>query len=184
MRRVIFQMMLSLDGFYEGPHQEIDWHVVDAEYNDYAIDLLNDVEALIFGRVTYRLMANYWPTAEALKDDQVVAERMNSLPKFVFSKTLEKAEWSNTILVKGNTADELLKIKQEPGKDMVIFGSSDLAVTLAQHGLIDEFRLIYAPILLGHGKTVFTGIENRLFLKLFRIKTLQSGVVILYYTPA
>src|SRR6185295_1195127 len=115
MRKVIFQMMISLDGFFEGPNREIDWHNVDEEFNEYAIDLLDNVDVLLFGRVTYELMANYWPTLSATTDDPIVASKMNSLPKIVFSRTLEKADWNNTRLVKENIAEEVSKLKQQPG---------------------------------------------------------------------
>jgi dihydrofolate reductase len=90
MRKIIFQVMVSLDGFFEGLNREIDWHNVDGEFNDYAIDLLNNVDTLLFGRVTYQLMAGYWPTTTAITNDPIVADKMNSLSKIVFSKTLQR----------------------------------------------------------------------------------------------
>ena len=174
-------MLISLDGYYEGPNKEIDWHNVDDEFNDVAIDLLNNVDLLLFGRVTYELMASYWPTENALKNDPIVAGKMNALPKIVFSRTLEKAEWNNTKLVKDNIAEEISRLKQKQGKDMVIFGSSDLALTLIQHGLIDEYRILLNPIVLGSGKPLFKGIKDRLKLKLLKAKTFRSGNVMLYY---
>jgi dihydrofolate reductase len=90
MRKVISQMMVTLDGFIEGPNQEIDWHIVDKEFNNYAIDLLNNVDALLFGRNTYELMARYWPTEQAITENPVVAQKMNSLSKIIFSTTLDK----------------------------------------------------------------------------------------------
>jgi dihydrofolate reductase len=183
MRKVIFQMMVTLDGFFEGPMKEIDWHVVDEEFNEYAIDLLNNVDALLFGRVTYELMASYWPTPEAIANDPIVADKMDNLPKIVFSKTLERVDWKNTRLVKEHAAEEISKLKQQPGKDLVIFGSSDLALTLVKHHLVDEFRIMVNPVLIGDGKPLFTGIQSRLYLKLLKTRTLNSGVVILYYAP-
>ncbi len=183
MRKVIFAMLTSLDGFFEGPNREIDWHNVDKEFNEYAIDFLNSVDALLFGRVTYQLMASYWPTATAIENDPMVADKMNSLPKIVFSRTLDKVEWRNTRLVKENIAEEVSKLKQQPGKDLAIFGSSDLALTSIQHGLIDEYRIMVNPVVLGNGKSLFKGIRERLNLKLLKTQTFASGNVLLYYQP-
>ena len=106
MRKLFVFNLVTLDGYFEGPNREIDWHNVDAEFNEYAIDMLNSVDALIFGRVTYELMASYWPTPDVIKNDPIVAEKMNTLPKIVFSRTLEKVEWNNTRLVKANIEEE------------------------------------------------------------------------------
>ena len=183
MRKMIFFMLTTLDGFYEGPNKEIDWHNVDEEFNEFAIEQLNSVDVLLFGRVTYELMASYWPTPAATTNDPIVADKMNSLPKIVFSKTLSSVEWQNTRLVKENIAEEISKLKQQPGKDLIIFGSSDLAVTLIQHGLIDEYRIMVNPVVLGNGKSLFKGINHKLNLKLLKTKTFRSGNVLLYYQP-
>lgn len=176
-------MLITLDGFFEGPNRELDWHNVDDKFNEYAIGLLNNVDVLLFGRVTYQLMAGYWPTPAATANDPVIADRMNNLPKIVFSRTLEKAEWQNTRLIKGNIAEEISKLKQQPGKDMAMFGSSDLALTFIQLGLIDEYRIIVNPVVLGNGKHLFKGIKDRLNLKLIKTKTFSSGNVLLCYEP-
>jgi dihydrofolate reductase len=183
MRKMIFFMLTTLDGFYEGPNKEIDWHNVDEEFNEFAINQLNSVDVLLFGRVTYELMASYWPTPAATTNDPIVADKMNSLPKIVFSKTLASVEWQNTRLVKENIAEELAKLKQQPGKDLIIFGSSDLAVTFIQHGLIDEYRIMVNPVVLGNGKPLFKGIKDKLNLKLLGTKLFGSGNVLLYYQP-
>lgn len=184
MRKVIFFMLTTLDGFYEGPNGEIDWHSVDEEFNQFAIDQLNSVDVLLFGRVTYALMASYWPTPAATTNDPIVADKMNHLPKIVFSKTLSAVDWENTRLVKENAAEEILKLKRQPGKDLIIFGSSDLAVTLIRQGLIDEYRIMLNPVVLGDGKPLFKGIKDKLNLQLVKIKTFGSGNVLLCYQPA
>jgi dihydrofolate reductase len=183
MRKVLFQMLISLDGYFEGPDREIDWHNVDSEFNDYAINNLNNAGILLFGRITYELMAGYWPTEHATTDDPVVAGKMNSLPKIVFSKTRSSVEWNNTTLVKDNFLEEVLKLKQQQGKDMVIFGSSDLAVTFMEHDLIDEFQIFITPVILGKGKPLFSGIKDRYKLKLLSTRTFGSGNVLLCYQP-
>ncbi len=176
-------MMVSLDGYYEGPNHNIDWHHVGDEFNDYAIQQLDEVGALLFGRVTYQMMASYWPTQSAIADDPIVAGKMNSLPKIVFSKTLDKVEWSNSRLVKDNIAEEIRKLKQQPGKDLAVFGSSDLAASLLEMGLLDELRIMVNPVLLGDGKPLFKGLNQKAELKLTRTKSFRSGNVLLYYEP-
>ena len=183
MRKVFLFNMTTLDGFFEGPDQDISWHNVDDEFNEFAIEQLNEIGTLLFGRVTYQGMESYWPTEMAINDDPIVAELMNSLPKIVFSKTLDKAEWNNSRLVKENVADEVLKLKAQPGKDIAIFGSSDLAVTLAESGLIDEYRIIVNPVFLGHGTPLLKGIQDKINLKLLEAKAFKSGNVMLYYAP-
>jgi dihydrofolate reductase len=183
MRKVVFFMLTTLDGFFEGPDREIDWHNVDQEFNDFAIDQLNSVDVLLFGRVTYQLMAGYWPTPAAKADDPIVAKKMNTSPKIVFSKTLSRVDWQNTRLVKENFVEEILKLKGQPGKDMIIFGSSDLAITFIGHGLIDEYRIMINPVALGGGKSIFKGIQEKLDLTLLKTRTFKSGNVLLYYEP-
>src|SRR6266496_5967963 len=118
MRKVFLFNMVSLDGFFEGPNRDISWHNVDEEFNEFAINQLNEVDTLLFGRVTYEGMASYWPTEFAISNDPIVAGLMNSLPKIVFSTTLDKAEWNNTRLVNDNAAEEVSKLKGRPGKDI------------------------------------------------------------------
>jgi dihydrofolate reductase len=157
---------------------------MDAEFNEYAVDMLDSVDTLLFGRVTYELMANYWPTPVAKKDDPIVAEKMNTLPKIVFSRTLDKAEWQNTRLVKDNIEEEIKKMKKQPGKDMAILGSGSIVSGLAPLGLIDEYRIMVNPVVLGSGTSLFKGIKDRLDMKLLRTRTFRSGNVLLYYEPA
>lgn len=183
MRKLIFFMLTSLDGYFEAPGSDISWHNIDEEFNDFAIEQLDSAGGLLFGRVTYEMMAGYWPTPEALADDPVVAGRMNSLPKVVFSKTLPAAGWQNTRLVQDNFLAEVTQLKQQPGKDLFIFGSSDLAVSLMQYNLIDEFRIMVNPIVLGGGKSLFQGIQNKFGLNLLRTRQFKSGNVLLYYAP-
>jgi dihydrofolate reductase len=184
MRKLFVFNLVSLDGFFEGPKRDISWHNVDAEFNEYAVELLNSVDALLFGRVTYELMASYWPTPDVMKNDPIVAERMNNLPKIVFSRTLDTVEWRNTRLVKDKIEEEIKKIKQQQGKDMALLGSGSITSEIAQLGLIDEYRIMVNPVVLGQGKPLFTGIKERLNLKLLKTRTFRSGNVLLYYEPA
>ena len=168
---------------YEGPGHAIDWHNVDVEFNEFAIAQLDLVDMLLFGRVTYEMMAAFWPTDAAMKDDPVTAAAMNRLPKIVFSRTLSSAAWQNTRLVKDNVAEEVTMLKEQAGKDLIIFGSSDLSVSLIQAGLIDEFRIMVNPVALGNGKALFKGLPGRLNLELIKTRTFKSGNVLLFYRP-
>jgi dihydrofolate reductase len=183
MRKIIFQNMVSLDGYFEGPNHELDWHRVDGEFNDYAAGLLDSVDTLIFGRVTYQLMAGYWPSPDALADDPVIAAKMNSLQKVIFSRTLKTAAWSNTRLATDDPATEIRRLKQQPGRDMAIFGSSDLTVSLMDAHLLDEYRIFINPVFLGSGKTLLHGLHERLNLHLLWSRTFKSGLVLLCYEP-
>jgi len=183
MRQLILQMMISVDGYFEGPNRELDWHNVDAEFNDMAISFLDTVDTLLFGRVTYELMASYWPSEDAGTDDPIVAGKMNSLRKVVVSRKLKSVDWENSQLLKGDIAEELRKLKQQPGKNIAIFGSSDLARVLMQHGLIDEYRIIVSPVILGAGKSLFNGLNFRQKLKLVGSKAFRSGNLLLSYQP-
>ena len=184
MRKVIFFMLTSVDGFFEGAGHNIDWHHVDEEFNEFANEQLGSTDMLLFGRVTYEMMASYWPTEQAKADDPEVAGAMNALQKIVVSTTLDTADWENTRLVKDNLAEEVGKLKQQVGKDMIVMGSSGLAVSLAEMGLVDEFRIMVNPVVLGEGKPVFSGIHGRLNLKLLKARTFGNGNVLLYYAPA
>ena len=173
--------MVSLDGYFEGPDHSIDWHRVDQEYNDYAAALLRSADAILFGRVTYELMAGYWPTPEAIANDPVIAELMNAHRKIVFSKTLKRADWHNTTIVKANILEEIRKLKQEPGKDLVVLGSGTLVAELTKIGLIDQYQLMVNPVVLGHGTPLFQGMEYRANLELEQCKAFSSGNVLFCY---
>jgi len=183
MRKLFVFNMVTLNGYFEGPNKEIDWHNVDGECNEYAIDMLNSVDMLLFGRVTFELMASYWPTPDAIKNDPIVAEKMNTLSKIVFSKTLDEVAWQNTKLVRDNIEEETKNMKKQPGKDMVLLGSGSIMSEFAQRGLIDEYRIMVNPVVLGNGKPLFTGIKDRLNLKLTNTRIFKSGNVLLYYRP-
>lgn len=181
MRKVFWQMNVMLDGFMEGPNRELEHtaQVVDADFDRYATDMLKSIDAILLGRVTYQLFANYWPTATGPD-----ADKLNELPKIVFSRTLEKVEWNNSRLVKENVAQEVARLKQQPGKELALFGSADLASTFMRLGLIDEYRIFVTPVVLGRGTPMFKAIKERIALKLLKATTWSSGVVALYYRPA
>lgn len=181
MRKIILSNFISLDGYFEGPNKELDWFRNDRGFDAEGRELLNSVDTILFGRTTYQLMAAFWPTELAAADDPVIRDKMNSLRKIVFSKTLDKLQWNNSSLLRKINATEIREMKQQPGKDMVIFGSGTIVTAFTQLRLIDEYRLIVAPVVLGSGNTLFKGVKDRLPLQLTQTKTLPSGSVLLYY---
>lgn len=173
--------MVSLDGYTEGPNGELDWHNVDEEFNDYAITLLHSVDTLLFGRKTYEMMAAYWPSSHAVADDPIVAEHMNTLKKIVCSNTIKEVRWNNSELLDTNVAEHIIQVKQQPGKDIAVLGSCGLMQTLMPHKLVDEYRIITNPTLLGRGKPLFAGYEERLSLQHDKTWIFNSGNVLNYY---
>jgi dihydrofolate reductase len=181
MRKLIMWNLVTLDGFFEGPKSwEIDWHdyVWGEELERLSLEQSKSIGMLLFGRVTYEGMAGYWQTQKG-----EIAEFMNEVPKVVFSRTLSKAEWNNTKLVRDHAEEEITRLKKQPGKDLFIFGSANLSSTLTQAGLIDEYRLCVAPVVLGGGSPLFKASPARLRLKLLEARPLKSGGVILRYQP-
>ncbi|MFZ1888275.1 MAG: dihydrofolate reductase family protein [Candidatus Binataceae bacterium] len=186
MRKLVAFNQVSLDGYFSGTDGDFSWAKTDsdAEFDAFVAGNAKSGGVLIFGRVTYELMASYWPTPVALKNDPVVAERMNHLQKIVFSKTLAQASWNNTRLVRGALATEVRKLKSEPGEDMAILGSGSIIAQLAPEHLIDEFQIVVVPIALGGGRTIFDGVTAKLSLKLTSSRTFRNGKVLLCYQPA
>jgi dihydrofolate reductase len=171
--------MLTLDGRFEGPGQDISWFLFDEELERYILETQQTADTLLFGRVTYEGMASYWPTAVG-----VIADFMNAIPKVVFSRTLDTADWNNSRLVKDNVAEEVRRLKAQPGGDIFVFGSADFADTLFEHGLVDEVRIGLNPVVLGSGTPFFKDSPHRRQLQLLQLRPLKSGVVILHYQPA
>lgn len=184
MRKVYLFMMVSLDGYFEGPNHDLGWHKVDEEFNGFALKQLDETGMLLFGRRTYELMAGYWPTDPAKTDDPLVAERMNGIQKIVASRTLGSVGWENSALIKGDVAQEISRLKGAPGKDIGIFGSNALCVSLMREGLVDEFRIMVNPVAIGAGTPLFKGIEGKFGLKLIKTKKFKSGNMLLSYEPA
>jgi len=184
MKNVIVSNIISLDGFMAGPLGEIDWFtgMADKEFESCAIDLLGSVDTILFGRVTYDLMASYWPTASPGADDPRIIQAMNSYPKVVFSRTMKKAEWTSTRLVRGDATEEVSRLRTQPGRDMVVYGSGSIVSALAEKELVDEYFIFVAPLLLGHGKPLFSGIRGRKPLRLRETRNFGSGLVLLRYS--
>lgn len=179
-------MMVSLDGYFEGENHDLSWHNVDAEFNNFAEKQLQEVDTILFGRRTYQLMESYWPTKQGLEDDPIVAGLMNETKKFVFSKTLtdvhETDVWKNIQLVRGDVKEEIEKLKNIPGKDIAVLGSSNLCVTLLELGLLDEIRIMVNPVVIGKGTPLFYGIQKRYTFKLLNSAQYKNGNVLMTYS--
>ncbi len=181
MRKLIADMMMSLDGYFEGPNREIDWFVRDKDMEKLSIEQLHEVDTILLGRAAYELFAKYWPTPAAAAENPAITSALNALPKVVFSKTLKNVGWNNSRLVKERVAEEIFKLKGQAGKDMVMYGGAGLLASLSRLGLIDEYRLRINPIILGGGRPLFQDVRASLNLKLLKAETLASGVVNLFY---
>lgn len=173
--------LVTLDGFFEGAKPwDIDWleYVWGDELEQFSLEQAATADLLLFGRVTYEGMAAHWTTAEG-----EVADVMNSISKVVFSTTLETADWNNTRLVTGQVEEEVARLKQQPGEDILVFGSAELSSTLMQHDLIDEYRLCVVPVVLGEGNPLFKTRPERMKMQLVDTRSLETGGVILRYRP-
>lgn len=183
MRRIISQMMVTLDGYYSGPNGEINWHVVDEEHQLFSSQFLKSIDTILFGRTTYEMMENYWASDLGKVADPIVSNYMNSLNKIVISTALNTVNWNNTVLIKKNIKEEINKLKQASGKDIAILGSPTLATKLANEDLIDEYWIIVNPILLGKGKSIFHNIADKKEFHLIESKTFKSGNILHRYKP-
>jgi dihydrofolate reductase len=176
MKKVIVSLYLSLDGVMEEPAWTEPYF--NHQVGKFQHDLLFSSEALLLGRKTYQGMAAAWPV---MKDEDGFADRMNSIPKYVPTTMLEEdAEW-NANFIKGNVIEEITRLKQESGQDLLIYGSGELIRTLMQHDLIDEYHFIVNPVMVGKGERLFKdGLEQKAF-KLINTQTTDTGVAILSY---
>jgi dihydrofolate reductase len=186
MRRLVVFNQVSLDGYFVDAHGDMRWAYADpadAEWNAFVAGNAKGGGVLLFGRKTYEMMASFWPTPAAAQASPVVAERMNALPKVVFSRTLDRATWKNTTLVRGDLASEVRRMKSEPGEGMAILGSGTVVSQLTGHGLIDEYQIVVVPIVLGRGRTMFEGVERQTRLRLTNTRRFGNGNVLLCYEP-
>jgi dihydrofolate reductase len=187
MRKLGAFTIVSLDGYFAGPDGEIDWFKNnDEEDKRFSAENADTSSTLIFGRTTYELMKSFWPTPFAIQGDPAVARVMNNAQKIVFSRTMKPEKdgpiWKNVRVIREMTPEVILKLKGEPGGDMVILGSGSIVRQLANLGLIEEFGLFVNPIILGSGKYLFEGVKKT-NLKLLESRALGSGKVFLKYRP-
>ncbi len=185
MRKLLFMMGVSLDGYFEGPNREIDWHRVDEELHEYLNDELRTMGVFLEGRVTYELMEEYWPTADQdpSAEPAIVdfAGIWRSIPKIVFSRTLEHAG-ENAVVVREVDPAEIAELKAQPGGDLML-GGADVARTFLRLGLIDELRIYVHPIILGRGRPLFEPSDHDVALELVEHRAFGNGVVLLRYRP-
>jgi dihydrofolate reductase len=184
MPKLVVYNSMSLDGYFTDADGDMSWaHKSDPEWQAFVSENARGGGQLLFGRVTYDLMASFWPTPLAAQSNPIVAERMNNLRKYVFSTTLDQASWNNTTLFKGDLATEVRKLKQAPGPDIVIMGSGSVVAQLAEAGLIDQYQIVLNPLVVGSGRTLFEGVKRKLPLKLAKSRAFGNGNVVLFYEP-
>jgi dihydrofolate reductase len=187
MRKIVTTTWITLDGFIAGPNEAMDWVMVDQDMGQYEDEIVSAADTLLLGRVTYQSFAGSWPhvpdNPDASEGEREYARKLNAMRKVVFSTTLSSADWNNSTLVREITPEAIEKMKQEPGRDMLIYGSASLVSALTNHGLIDEYQLLVHPVILGGGKPLFQDITSKQQLELVKTKPFSSGVMGLYYRP-
>jgi dihydrofolate reductase len=186
MQKLVVFNSTSLDGYFTDARNDMSFahnEISDAEWDAFVAGNASGGGRLVLGRITYELMAGFWPTPPAADQMPVVAERMNNLQKVVFSRTMSAASWNNTKLFNGDLIGNIRKMKEEPGDGMAILGSGSLVSQLAGSGLIDEYQIVVIPIILGKGRTMFEGIKDKLSLKLTKSRTFANGNILLCYEP-
>lgn len=183
MRKIVLMMSISLDGFIEGPNGELDWHSSGEELHRHVDELLGAMSVFINGRIVYQLMAAYWPTADA---DPACAPHIarfariwREMPKIVFSRTLERADWNTTVL-REIVPSQIRKLQSQPGGDMVV-GGAELGAAFMEHDLIDEYRIYVHPAVIGRGKRLFQSPDKKIALRLAETRAFENGVVLLRY---
>jgi dihydrofolate reductase len=187
MRKLGVFNQISLDGFFCDVHDDMSWaHKSDPEWNAWVAENAGGGGALVFGRVTYEMMAAYWPTPMARRNDPVVAERMTAMEKIVFSRSLRKPAltWANTRVVEGDAAKVMRALKKEKGPDMVILGSGTLVAALTDANLVDAYTVVVNPLVLGGGRTMFDGVKRRAQLTLTSTRAFENGNVALRFERA
>ncbi|WP_426568823.1 dihydrofolate reductase family protein [Streptomyces canus] len=186
MRKIVLTSSMSLDGYMEGPDHDISWHRVDDELHQHFNDILRDTGVFLQGRVTYELMADFWPTADQDPDASATVAEFAAIwrekPKIVYSRTLERADW-NTTVVRDVVPAEVRALKEQPGGDLAL-GGARLSAAFLRHALVDEFRTYVHPVLLGAGTPLFLPGSAPADLRLVESRTFGNGVVLLRYQRA
>ncbi|MDP1822239.1 MAG: dihydrofolate reductase family protein [Archangium sp.] len=185
MRKLSVFNHVSLDGYFVDGKGAMDWaHKSDPEWNAFVAGNARDAGGvLVFGRVTYELMASFWPSPLAQQLDPVVAAGMNAAEKLVFSRSMKKASWNNTRLIKRGLTQEITRLKAEPGNGLVVMGSGTIVAQLAAAGLVDTYQLVVNPLVLGRGRTLFEGVKKPIALELTGTRRFKNGNVVLSYAP-
>lgn len=183
MRQLKVLNWVTVDGFIAGANGETDWFVWDSEIETFYQEQQNKIDCIIYGRETYETMSQYWPNSEAKSELPSIVDHMNNTQKIVFSKSLDKANWNNTKIERDITKEQILSIKQESGKDIVIYGSGTIITQLSELELIDEYLLMINPVILGAGKPLFPNQTDRLKLNLTETQKFSCGSVLNTYKP-
>ena len=186
MPRLTSFIQLSLDGYYCDARGDMSFAhkpPTDTEWNEFVAANASGGGMLLFGRITYEMMAAWWPTPMAAETMPEVAKRMNEMPKVVFSRTMKSAGWTNTTLVKDDLVGTVRRMKGEPGPDMATLGSGTVVTQLAKARLLDVLQVVVVPVALGGGKSLFAGLEQRLDFTLTNSRAFKNGSVVLWYTP-
>tara|TARA_R110002124_G_scaffold274893_3_gene444971 strand:- start:320 stop:874 length:555 start_codon:yes stop_codon:yes gene_type:complete len=182
MRKLTAFTFLSLNGYYKGENNDTSWHRHGEEEGRYSEQALSTNNTLLFGRTTYEMMSNFWPTPMAAEMFPRVAAGMNKAEKIVFSNTLKTAKWNNSSIMSGDIAEQIRPLKSSKGNDLTILGSGSIVSQFCDAGLIDTYEIMIDPVALHRGTPLFEGMKNRLYLKLIDAKIFESGVVLLTYT--
>jgi dihydrofolate reductase len=185
MSKLVVFNQVSLDGYFTDANGDLSWAHKgdDPEWNSFVAENAQSEGILLFGRITYDMMVSFWPTPQAIENMPAVARPMNERPKVVFSRSMKKASWNNTRVVKGKLVDEVRKLKKESGMSMTILGSGSIVAQLAPEGVIDEYQIVVNPIVLGKGRTMFEGVDQKLDLRLTRSRTFGNGNTLMCYAP-
>lgn len=178
----VFNFM-TLNGFYKGAHEDISWHKHNAgsEEEEFSEQGAQSGGILLFGRVTYEMMAGFWPTEQAKQMMPVVAEGMNKAEKVVFSRTLKSVDWNNSRIISENIVEAVRNMKKDGTKDMTILGSGTIVAQLTEHRLIDSYQFMVDPVAIGEGTPIFSGIDKELHLQLESVKAFKTGALLLNY---
>lgn len=188
MRKLFLHIMMSLDGYIEDKNGGLDWHHADTEFETYILDLLRNIDGMIYGRVSHQLLAGYWPTAgdnpEVSAAHMEMAQLMNHLPKYVITNGDYRTDWQNSEIISGDITAEIQRLKAMPGNDIPLFAGAKTLQSLMQLGLVDEYRILVHPVLLGGGTPLFADTETRTGFQLIDSKTFDSGKVLLTYTDS
>ncbi len=186
MRKLKLQMHMTLDGFVACPNGELDWMIRSDNGRKIINALIDSSDTILMGRKMTDGFMNYWENIvnnQPESPEFTFAKKMVDTPKVVFSRTLDKSAWTNTVLAKGNLIDEIANLKNQTGKDLLVYGGADFVASLIKENLIDEYNLFVQPVILGKGLTIFDKTENRLNLKFVESERFDGGVVLLHYAP-
>ena len=186
MRKLTVFNSISLDGYFTGENGDLSWahKQGDKEWDDFVSSNASGDSEMIFGRVTYEMMKSFWPTPAAAEHMPVVADRMNTASKVVFSRSVKGSDWQNTRFVSGDIPEEVRRMKSADGPDLIIFGSGTIVAQLTDARLIDEYQFVIVPVVLGKGRTMFEGVKEPMELKRTGAREFRNGNVLTSYDLA